>query len=313
MKTITLLLSAALLTGGVTTACAQQGTGGQSLPATVSDVPDAASPVFVPDLPANLTFAGEKVPLEYAEVREALEREMTVTMFMHSRTLRTLRMTTRYFPVIELIMKKYGIPEDFKYLCMAESGLDPNTVSPAGASGLWQLMSSAAKDYGVETGSNVDLRFHVVRSTEAACKYLRDAYERYGNWTLAAASYNAGQAGVSRRMNIQGMKSYYDLFLPDETMRYVYRILSFKLLVENPGKYGFQLRKKDYLPPFENYKEVTISEQNIDWSAFAAKHGTNYKVLRILNPWIRSYEYANKGGTTYTVMVPTEGFRENGK
>ena len=165
MKTITLLLSAALLTGGVTTACAQQGTGGQSLPATVSDVPDAASPVFVPDLPANLTFAGEKVPLEYAEVREALEREITVTMFLHSRTLRTLRMTTRYFPVIEPIMKKYGIPDDFNYLCMAESGLDPNTVSPAGASGLWQFMTSAAKDYGVETGSNVDLRFHVVRST----------------------------------------------------------------------------------------------------------------------------------------------------
>lgn len=313
MKTITLLLSAALLTGGVTTACAQQGTGGQPAPATVSDVPDAAAPVFVPELPRELTFAGEKVPLEFAEVREALEREITVTMFLHSRTLRTLRMTTRYFPVIEPIMKKYGIPDDFKYLCMAESGLDPNTVSPAGASGLWQLMSSAAKDYGVETGSNVDLRFHVVCSTEAACKYLRDAYERYGNWTLAAASYNAGQAGVSRRMNIQGVKSYYDLFLPDETMRYVYRILSFKLLVENPSKYGFHLRKKDYLPPFENYKEVTISEQNINWSAFAAKHGTNYKVLRILNPWIRSYEYANKGGTTYTVMVPTEGFRENGK
>lgn len=313
MKKITLLLSAALLAGGVTTACAQQGKGGQPAPTAVADIPEEAPPVFVPNLPKELSFAGEKVPLQYAEVREALEREMTVTMFMHSRTLRTLRLTSRYFPVIESIMKKYGIPEDFKYLCMAESGMDPNTVSGAGASGLWQLMPSAAKDYGVETGSNVDLRFNVEIATEAACKYLRAAYKRYGNWTMAAASYNAGLAGVSRRMGLQGVDSYYDLFLPEETMRYVYRILSFKLVMENPQKYGFHLRKKDYLPAFENYKKVTINEQNIDWSAFAAKHGTNYKVLRILNPWIRSYEYANKGGTTYTVMVPTEGFRENGK
>lgn len=313
MKKIPTLLTLLLLAGTVTTACAQQGHGGQPAPATVSDIPDEAAPIFVPNLPRELTFAGERVPLEYAEVREALEREITVTMYLHSRTLRTLRLTTRYFPVIEPIMKKYGIPEDFKYLCMAESGLDPNTVSPAGASGLWQLMPSAAKDYGVETGSNVDLRFNVEIATEAACKYLRDAYERYGSWTLAAASYNAGLAGVSRRLEIQGVKSYYDLFLPEETMRYVYRILSFKLLTERPQKYGFYLRKKDYLPAFENYRTVTINAQNIDWSEFAAKQGTNYRMLRILNPWIRSYEYANKGGITYTVMIPTEGFRENGK
>lgn len=313
MKKIAWIFMAAVAAGGIATACAQQGKGGRPAPAAVADIPEEAPPVFVPDLPKELTFAGEKVPVQYAEVREALEREMTVTMFMHSRTLRTLRLTTRYFPVIEPIMKKYGIPEDFKYLCMAESGMDPNTVSGVGASGLWQIMPSAAKDYGVETGSNVDLRFNVEIATEAACKYLRDAYKRYGSWTLAAASYNAGQAGVSRRMDIQGVKSYYDLFLPEETMRYVYRILSFKLLTENPQKYGYHLRLKDYFPAFENYKKITISEQNINWSAFAAKHGTNYKTLRILNPWIRSYEYANKGGTTYTVMVPTEGFRENGK
>jgi hypothetical protein len=318
MRKIVLLLSAVALAGIVTTACAQQGRGGRPAPETpapaaVSEIPDEAPPVFVPNLPRELTFAGERVPLEYAEVREALEREMTVTMFMQSRTLRTLRMTTRYFPVIAPIMKKYGIPEDFKYLCMAESGLDPNTVSPAGASGLWQLMKSAARDYGIETGDNVDLRFHVERSTEAACQYLRDAYKRYGNWTMAAASYNAGLAGVSKRIGIQGVKSYYDLFLPEETMRYVYRILSCKLLVENPERYGFHLRRRDYLPAFENYRTVTVNAQNINWSALAAKYGTCYKVLRILNPWIRSYEYANKAGTTYAVKVPTEGFRENGK
>lgn len=319
MKKFALLLSVVALAGSITIACAQQGKGGKPAPsepaatAVSSEIPDEAPPVFVPDLPRGLTFAGERVPLEYAEVREALEREMTVTMFMHSRTLRTLRMTTRYFPVIEPILKKYGIPEDFKYLCMAESSLDPNTISPVGASGLWQLMKSAAKDYGVETGDNVDLRFNVELSTEAACKYLRDAYKRYGSWTMAAASYNAGLAGVSKRIGIQNVKSYYDLFLPEETMRYVYRILSCKLVVENPQRYGFHLRRRDYLPAFENYRKITVNAQNIKWSELAAKYGTNYKVLRILNPWIRSYEYANKAGTTYTVLIPTEGFRENGK
>lgn len=308
MKKATTLLSGLIVLGSVT-ACAQQTDNTTTVTGEISEI----ASVYVADLPAKLDFAGENVPLQYAEVQEALEREMSVTMFMHSRTLRTLRMTTRYFPVIEPILKKHGIPEDFKYLCMAESGLDPNAVSGAGAAGLWQLMPGAAKDYGVETGANVDLRFNVEVSTEAACKYLKAAYNRYGNWTMAAASYNAGMAGVSRRMETQGVNSYYDLFLPDETMRYVYRILSFKVLTENPQQYGFHLKKKDYLPPFENYKKVSVSDENIKWSEFAAKNGTNYKVLRILNPWIRSYEYANKTKKAYEVMVPTQGFRENGR
>lgn len=308
MKKATTLLSGLIVLGSIT-ACAQQTENAAAITGEISEI----ASVYVADLPSKLDFAGENVPLQYAEVQEALEREMSVTMFMHSRTLRTLRMTTRYFPVIEPILKKHGIPEDFKYLCMAESGLDPNAVSGAGAAGLWQLMPGAAKDYGVETGSNVDLRFNVEVATEAACKYLKAAYNRYGNWTMAAASYNAGMAGVSRRMETQGVNSYYDLFLPDETMRYVYRILSFKVLTENPQKYGFHLKKKDYLPPFENYKKVSVSDENIKWSEFAAKHATNYKVLRILNPWIRSYEYANKTKKAYEVMVPTEGFRENGR
>lgn len=313
MKKTTLLFSTVALLSGITMACAQQSRGGQPAPEmTVAEVPESA-PVFIPEVPGSLSFAGEAVPLKYAEVREALEREMSVTMYMHSRTIQTLRMTTRYFPVIEPILKKHGVPEDFKYLCMAESGLNPNAISSAKAAGLWQFMTSAAKDYGVETGDNVDLRFNVEMATEAACKYLKSAYQRYGSWTLAAASYNAGLAGVTRRMNTQSVESYYDMFLPEETMRYVYRILSFKALTQAPQKYGFYLRKKDYLPPFENYKKVTVSDEHIVWSEFAAKYGTNYKVLRILNPWIRSYEYANKGRVSYTVMVPTEGFREYGR
>ncbi len=274
------------------------------------------APVYVPPIPQKLTFAGEEVPLRWAEVREALEREMAVTIYMHSRTLLTLRATTRYFPVIEPILKDYGIPDDFKYLCMAESGLNPNAFSTASAAGLWQFVASAAKKYGVETGENVDLRYHVVESTIAACKYLRESYALYGSWTLAAASYNAGVNGVTRRLGIQGVGSYYDLFLPEETMRYVYRILSFKLLTQDPRKYGFNLRKSDYLPPFQNYRQVQVGgveNQKLVWSEIAAAQGTTYKMLRILNPWIRSYEYDNAPGTCYTLLVPTAGFRENGR
>lgn len=305
MRHTLLALTATLaLSGVVTGACAQ--------PSPAGDSPESAV-VYIPTVPKSLNFAGEQVPLNLADVRESLEREVSVTMYMHSRTMNTLRNVTRYFPVIEPILKANGIPEDFKYLCMAESGLNPNAVSSAKAAGLWQFMTSAAKDYGVETGDNVDMRFHIEESTRAACKYLNAAYKRYGSWTMAAASYNAGLAGVTRRMNTQGVENYYDLFLPEETMRYVYRILTFKLLVENPRHYGFHLKQNDYLPPFDNYREVKVNSSVIDWSAFATAQGTNYKVLRILNPWIRSYEYNNTSGKTYTVKVPNQGFRENGR
>lgn len=268
--------------------------------------------VYFVELPSQLDFAGERVPLELPDVAEALEREMSVTMYMHSRTLQTLRATKRYFPYIEKILQKYGVPTDFKYLCMAESGLNPNAVSSAKAAGLWQFMTSAAKDFGVETGDNVDLRYELEASTEAAAKYLKNSYERYGNWTLAAASYNAGLTGVTRRSNIQGVENYYDLFLPEETMRYVYRILSMKLVEQNPEKYGFKLSQSDYLKPFVNYTEIQVNDTQIDWSALAAKYGTNYKILRTLNPWIREYQYTNKSGKSYTVKMPNKDFRAKG-
>lgn len=272
---------------------------------------EVAAVSFV-QMPKSLHFAGERVPLEWPDVREALEREMSVTMYMHSRTLQTLRATTRYFPYIEKVLKEYGVPSDFKYLCMAESNLNPNAQSPAKAAGLWQFIPGAAKDFGVETGDNIDLRYQVEAATHAAAQYLKKSYERYGNWTLAAASYNLGLAGVTRRAGVQGVDNYYDLYMPEETMRYVYRILSMKLVVENPARYGFVLRKEDYLQPFKNYQEVTVRDTQIDWSAFAQSHGTNYKMLRVLNPWIRSYEYANKSGKAYVVKVPTGNFRELG-
>ncbi|MEG2035330.1 MAG: lytic transglycosylase domain-containing protein [Mucinivorans sp.] len=279
-------------------------------PESVSD--DILRSTVIIDLPNTLDFADEKVPLEYAEVSEAIQKEVLTTMCMHTRTMLTLRMTTRYFPIIEPILKNNGVPDDFKYLCLAESGLDVNARSGAGAAGLWQFISSAAKTYGLETGANVDLRYNVELATEAACRYLKSAYRRFGSWTMAAASYNVGQAGVDRRAETQGVGNYWDMFLPDETMRYIPRILSFKLLLQNPAKYGFVLRKRDYFPPFINFRTVEVSDKEIEWSDFAAKYGTNYKVLRILNPWIRSYDYDNSTAKTYTVKIPTGGFRHLG-
>ncbi len=272
----------------------------------------AESGIRIAPLPEELYFAGERVPLEYRYVREAIEREVLTTSCMHTGTTLALRNTTRYFPIIVPILKANNIPEDFKYLCMAESGLNPNVVSPAKACGLWQFVPSAAKDYGVETGKNVDLRYNIEIATQAACDYLNEAYEQFGSWSLAAASYNAGRNGVARRLETQGVEEYWDLFLPEETMRYLPRILSFKIIVPEPKEYGFDLKKGDYFPAFKNFVEVDIAERDIEWSKFAAQHNTNYRQLRILNPWIRSYEYENKEGKSYTVKVPNEKFKRLG-
>ncbi len=268
--------------------------------------------VKIHKLPEKIYFAGEEVPINLAYVKEAVDREVLTTSCMHTSTMLTLRRMSRYFPVIEPILKEYGVPEDFKYLAMAESGLNPEAYSPARAAGMWQFIPSAADTYGLETGSNTDLRYNIEKATRAACVYLKQAYKRFGNWTLAAASYNAGQAGVSRRMATQGVDNYWDLYLPEETMRYVPRIVSLKLVSMNPSDFNFELTDADKFKPFENYKIVKVSSTNIDWSKFAAEHGTTYRQLRLLNPWIRSYEYANSGQTEYEVMIPTEGFKEKG-
>lgn len=300
MKQI-LLVAALLLT---VCACAQE-----SPQHTVVQIEGMAS-VVLPPLPEKLDLAGEVVPLEYYDVRESLQRELLTTMYLHSRTVQTLIATTRYFPVIESILKKNGVPDDMKYLCMAESGLDPNVVSSAGAGGLWQLMPPYAKSAGLEMGGGVDFRFHLEQSTEAACKYLLEAKAKFGSWAMAAASYNAGMAGVSKRMTTQGVSSYYDLFLPQETMRYVYRILAFKLITESPESYGFQISPDQLMKPLSDYKEVTVSGVTIDWSAVAKEYGTNYKMLRELNHWIRDYDYTGKTERKFTLRIPNAGFRK---
>ncbi len=287
--------------------CAQQSS---PAPDAVSEAVSADyAPVVVPPLPASLDFAGEAVPLDNYDTRESLLRELMTGMYLHSRTMQTLLATTRYFPVIEPIMAKYGVPDDFKYLCMAESGLSPEARSGAGAAGLWQLMAPTAKDAGLLVVSGVDERYHIEKATETACKFLVDAKKRLGSWTLAAAAYNAGVAGVTKRMQTQGIDSYYDLYLPEETMRYVFRILAFKLMTPDPSVYGFRIAEDDYYGPLTDYREETVDDAAIDWSAVARRYGTNYKMLRELNHWIRDYRYDNKSRRGFVIRIPNEGFR----
>lgn len=288
-------------------ACAQR-----SAPFPPSDPQDAGgyAPVYVPQLPDKLDLAGEPVPLDNYDTRESLMREMLTNVYLHSRTMLTLLATQRYFPIIEPILKKNGIPEDFKYLCMAESGLNPNAGSSAGAAGLWQLMPAYARSAGLYIGGGVDERYDLEKSTEAACRYLLEAKAKFGSWTLAAASYNVGMAGTAKRLETQGVDSYYDLYLPTETMRYVFRVLAFKLITPDPARYGYRIAPEDYYRPLPDYTEVTVSGTKIDWSAEARKHGTNYKMLRELNHWIRDYDYSNKTARSFVLKVPKEGVRK---
>lgn len=273
-----------------------------------SQLMGGVSPVVVPTLPKTLDFAGEEVPLANYDVRESLEEDLMVTMYMHSRSMTTLRSTKRYFEIIVPMLKEAGIPEDFKYLAMAESNLNPEAISSAKAGGLWQIMPTTGKEGGLEVNSYVDERYNIEKATKVAIKYFKTAYAKFGSWTLVAASYNVGIAGVSRRLATQGVDNYYDLFLPTETMRYVYRILSFKLAEQYPDCYGFILDEDSYYPPYK-VTEVEVGGTNIKWSEVAKKHGTTYKLLRELNPWMREYTHPNSAGKRYKIKIPVEGSR----
>lgn len=263
--------------------------------------------IFPMDLPKELSFAGERVPMDQFDVYEALDREVLSNAYFHSQTLRLIKMANRYFPVIEPILKEQGIPDDFKYLAVAESGL-ANVVSPANAVGFWQIRKGTAGDYGLEINSEIDERYHLEKSTVVACKYLKESFGKYENWTLAAASYNIGRRGIDREMTRQKNENYYDLLLNEETARYIFRILALKLILEEPADYGFQLSKKDLYDPIP-YINVELSGAVIDFADFAIEHETNYKMLKYLNPWLRDNKLSNKEGLTYIIKIPESGFR----
>jgi hypothetical protein len=277
---------------------------------TGSQLPDSiGSHIITPmDLPSELTFAGERVPLEYYDVRENLDRELMSTAFFHSQTIRYIKNAPRFFSIIEPILKANGIPDDFKYLCVAESGFDVRAVSPAKAVGLWQIIESAAKEIGLEINAEVDERYHIEKSTEAACRILKSNFIKFGSWSLVAASYNGGRGLIDRQISSQKVKSYYDMQIGEETTRYVFRILAFKLVMENPGKYGFNIAKHQLYPIIET-TTLEVKKPVADWADFAIANGMNYKTLKTFNPWLRGTSLKNPTLKTYILKVPETGYR----
>lgn len=262
--------------------------------------------VFSLTLPNEMAFCGEQVPLERLDVRERLDRELLVNTYWQSNTLLAHKRAARWFPVIEPILRREGVPADMKYLALIESGLT-NAVSPAGATGYWQFLKETATQYGLEVNSEVDERYHVEKSTEAACRYLKEAHARFGSWALAAAAYNLGQGGIQKQVGRQLESSYYELQLPEETSRYVFRMLAMKEIIEDPERYGFHIRRKDLYPPYPT-RPVTVHGPIEDLALFAKRHATNYRTLKLLNPWLRDTKLTNHGGRTYTLLLPGDGF-----
>lgn len=263
--------------------------------------------VYGVKMPDEVNFAGEVLPLDLFDIREALDRELLSNTYFHSQTIRLIKMANRYFPEIEPVLRKNLVPDDFKYLAVAESGLT-QAVSPAKAVGFWQLMKGTAQEYGLEVRQEVDERYHIIKSTEVACKYLIESYRKYGNWTMTAASYNAGRRGVYRQIERQKTENYYDLLLNEETARYLFRVVAFKLIFEDPVAYGFNLTKKDLYPEIPVYT-IEIDSSVANFADFAREHETNYKILKYLNPWLRDIQLKNGARKTYEIMLPEKEFR----
>ncbi|SFU43481.1 Transglycosylase SLT domain-containing protein [Pustulibacterium marinum] len=261
--------------------------------------------VYALKIPDSLSFAGEMMPYDDPEVLERIDRELLVNNYWQSNALLLFKRAHKYFPVIEPILKEYGIPDDFKYLALIESGLQ-NVVSPAGATGFWQLMEPTAKELGLEVNSNVDERYNLKLSTEAACKYLLKSREKFDSWTLAAASYNAGQAGISKQLERQQVSNYYDLLLGQETGRYVFRILALKEILNHPLKYGFHFQEED-LYAHDPVYEVKVDTAVSDFVAFAKNYHINYKVLKRHNPWLRDTFLNNRSRKEYFIEIPEKG------
>jgi len=262
--------------------------------------------VYALTVPDHLDFAGELVPLSDPDVYERMDRELLVNTYWQSNGLLMFKRAEKYFPLIEPILKKNGVPDDFKYLAVIESGLT-NTVSPAGAKGMWQIMPATAKENGLEVNDNVDERYHVEKATEVACKYILKSKADLGSWTLAAAAYNGGQAGISRRLQDQKVTNYYDLLLGEETGRYLFRIVALKEILNHPQKYGFNFTKQDLYSEIPTYS-VMVDTAVTDFAAFAKQFGINYKILKIHNPWLREPNLNNKSRKVYTIQIPKEGY-----
>jgi len=258
-------------------------------------------------LPQDVSFAGETMPLQYFDTRESLDRELNATAFRHGSTLLTIKRAGRYFPEIEKILLENGIPDDFKYLACAESDLS-NVISPSGATGFWQIMEGTGKEMGMIINKEIDERYNLEKSTIIACRYFKKAYERYGSWTMAAASYNNGLSGLDEQMEIQKEANYYDLLLNEETARYIFRITALKLVMSEPSRYGFEIAPDDTYKPIP-YTEVKVDSAVTSFEQFSRHFDTNYKMLKFLNPWLRKPFLTNSDGREYIIRVPAKDAR----
>lgn len=267
--------------------------------------------VYALPIPEGLNFAGEPVPVENPDIKERMDRELLVNTYWQSNSLLLFKRANKYFPIIEPILAAEGVPDDFKYLAVIESGLT-QAVSPARATGFWQILKTTGREYGLEVNDNVDERYHIEKSTRVACTYLKKAKERFGSWTAAAAAYNAGNAGVSRRMKSQNVDTYYDLLLGEETGRYVFRIIALKEILNHPAQYGFNFKKQDLYEYIPTYK-VSVDSAVTDFVAFSERFGINYKILKLHNPWLREPHLNNKSRKQYFIDIPKEGYYSLGK
>jgi len=265
--------------------------------------------VYALTLPENLVFASEKIPMNLPDVKERIDREFLVNTYWQSNGFLMFKRANKYFPIIEKILAEEGVPDDFKYLALIESGLT-NVVSPAGASGFWQIMKVTGREYGLEVNKNIDERYHLEKSTRVACKYLKRAKKKLGTWTLAAAAYNGGMSGMSRRLKKQQVTGYFDLLLGSETSRYVPRIVALKYIFMQPHSFGFNFEKKDLYNSIPTTK-VIVDSVITDMASFSKHFGINYKILKIHNPWLREGHLNNKTKRSYEIEIPKKGYYTN--
>ena len=269
--------------------------------------------VTSPTVPAQVTFDGETIDLRRYDRRERMDREILAFTYMHSTTMLLIKRANRYFPIIEPILKANGIPDDFKYLMVIESNLNSIARSPAGAAGLWQFMPTTGREFGLEVNENVDERYHIEKATVAACKYFKQAYEKYGNWMAVSAAYNAGQGRITAQLDKQLADHAMDLWLVEETSRYMFRLLAAKEIFNNPQRFGFLLKREHLYPPIP-YKKVTITTAIENLDEYAKQNGITYAQLRDANPWLREHSLKNKTRRTYVLHIPTrKGMNYNPK
>ena len=276
-----------------------------SSPAVYEQEEPTTTSYSCPQVPEKVEFCGKEIDLTRFDRYERMDRELLAFTYMHSSSIQMIKKANRYFPIVEPILKEHGIPDDFKYLMVIESSCNPLARSVAGAAGLWQFMQSTGREYGLEVNKNIDERYHVEKSTIAACQYLKESYEKYQDWTAVAASYNAGQARITNQIEKQQVDDMLDLHLVEETARYVYRIIAAKIMFSNPAAFGFRLKASELYMQIP-YKEVTVTTGISNLAAWAKKQGTTYALLKNLNPWLRDNFLQNASGRTYILKVPIQ-------